>query len=482
MRAGRGEAELGVERREERLGHLLVDPHCAITLHVGVAAYGAHSGAGAPDIALQEEQVHHVAQRRDRMLVLRQTHRPAHDRRGRCDHQVADFPHLCLAEPRRGLELGPGCRLQAIGVGGEVARVLRQEVGVEDAGLAGLDAPVVLLEQVLAERLEQRLIAAHADLDELVGDRGAVTDDAAGGLRVLEPHETRLGERVDRDDRGALEFGLLECTEHPGVVGRRVLSRDDDEARVVDVLDGDGAFADPERLRERDAAGLVAHVRAVGQVVRAEPPHQELVEECGLVRGATRRVEDRLVGALQGAQLVGDEVEGLVPARRAVVRRALVEDHRFHETSLLAEPVVVVLEQVGDRMLREELPRHPAHGCFFGHGLRAVLAELGDVSLVFFGPRASRAVEPVLLVHAQQRAGAAHDAHLLQRHPERVHHGGHPDRLGRRRRDAHLRLVDVCSGGGLCHGEFSGWTLRREWPRGRCRRRSTRTPVHADLS
>ena len=144
------------------------------------------------------------------------------------------------------------------------------------------------------------------------------------------------------------------------------------------------------------------------------------------------------------------------------MRGPLVENHRFDQAPLLSEPIVVVLEKIGDRVLREEISRDTAHGGLLGHGLRAVLAELGDVTLVFLGPRAAGAVEPVLLIHAQQRPGTAHEAHLLDRHLKGVHHGGNADSFGRGRRDTELRLVDICGGGGLCHGGFSGWTLRRE--------------------
>ncbi len=132
--------------------------------------------------------------------------------------------------------------------------MLRQEVGIQDAGLSRVDATLVLLEQVLGQRLEQGLVAAHPDLYELIGDRGAVTDHTTRDLRVLEPHEAGLGKRVHGDDRRALHLRLLEGAQHARVVGAGVLPRDDDEAGVVDVFDRHRALADAERLRQRDAA------------------------------------------------------------------------------------------------------------------------------------------------------------------------------------------------------------------------------------
>ena len=75
----------------------------------------------------------------------------------------------------------------------------------------------------------------------------------------------------------------------------------DDQLGVVDVLDADAGLADADRLRQGDAGRLVAHVRAVGQVVGAERPGEELVGERRLVGGPTGGVEDRLVRAVQPA-------------------------------------------------------------------------------------------------------------------------------------------------------------------------------------
>jgi hypothetical protein len=80
------------------------------------------------------------------------------------------------------------------------------------------------------------------------------------------------------------------------VVGAGVLADDDQELGVVDVVEGDRTLADPDRAAQRGAGRLVAHVGAVGQVIGAVGPREELVKEGGLVGGAAGRVEQRLVG------------------------------------------------------------------------------------------------------------------------------------------------------------------------------------------
>ncbi len=253
-----------------------------------------------------------------------------------------------------------------------------------------------------------------------------MADQAAGLLRVLEPLQPGLGQRVDADDGGAGALGPLQGGEHPGVVGARVLARDDDQIGLVEVLEADTALADAEGLGERRAGGLVAHVGAVRQVVGAEPAGEQLVGERGLVAGPARGVERGAVRGVQGPQFLGDEREGVVPGDRGVVGGALVEEHRRGEPALLAEPVAGALGEFGDRVRGEELGADPALGGLLGDGLGAVLAELGGVRLARLGPGAAGAVEAVGLVDLEQGAEGAADTHLLGGHPQAVADRGQP--------------------------------------------------------
>ena len=64
----------------------------------------------------------------------------------------------------------------------------------------------------------------------------------------------------------------------------------------------------PMAGREGGAARFVAHVRTVGQVVRAELPHEQLIKKRRLVAGPARGIEDRLVRRRQGVEFGGDQV------------------------------------------------------------------------------------------------------------------------------------------------------------------------------
>ena len=66
---------------------VLDDAHGPVTLHIGVSAHRAQPGAGAAEHATQQLDVDDLADRRDRVALLGQAHRPAHDRGRRVGEQ-----------------------------------------------------------------------------------------------------------------------------------------------------------------------------------------------------------------------------------------------------------------------------------------------------------------------------------------------------------------------------------------------------------
>ncbi|MCO5588369.1 hypothetical protein L7F22_042324 [Adiantum nelumboides] len=466
---GRVERELGLQGVEEGVRDALPDAHRPVALDVGVAADREQPGAPLADVALGQGDVGDLLDRRDAVAVLGQTHRPAEDGLARVPQQG-----------RGPGDVGPG---QPGGPGDGVA-VDRGDVvapGVEAGGVPVEELVVqgVPLDEQRADGLEQREVAVDPDRQVEVGDVGAASEDARRGLRVLEPHQPGLAQRVDREDRGAVALGVLELGQHPRVVGARVLPGDDDHVRLEQVGQRHAGLADPDRLLQGDRGRLVAHVRAVGQVVRAEGPGEELVDERGLVGRPAGGVEGGLAGVVQGVQLVADQPERRVPADRLVVGPARSPDHGMGDPALLAQPVLRALVELGDAVAGEELRGRAVAGRLLGDRLRAVLTELGHRAVPGVGvrPGAAGAVEALGLVQLQQRARGAGRSHPLQRPLHRHRDGRRPDGvvLGRADLQVGLRVVVAVS----VHGATSAFDDRRAAPPSGARPLWTRYPAGA---
>ncbi len=245
MAAWTGDAEPRVQRGQELLGHLLPDAHRPVALHVRVPADRAHARAGLADHAAHQQQVGGFADGGHRVPVLGESHRPAEHRPLRGDQHLGDPLELLAIDTAR---LDHGVQIDCAGlllVVVESGAVLGDEVAIEHR----TRVLVVGLEEEAAQTGEERHVAAEADLDELVGDRDAVPHHAVHLLRILEPHQAGLWQRVDRDDLRAGRLGLLEHRQHPRMVGAGVLSGDQDAVGVLDVEHRHRALADADGVR-----------------------------------------------------------------------------------------------------------------------------------------------------------------------------------------------------------------------------------------
>src|SRR5689334_5408190 len=102
------------------------------------------------------------------------------------------------------------------------------------------------------------------------------------------------------------------------MVRRGVAADEDEQIGVVHVVEGDGGGAGAERARQADAAGLMAVVRAIVDVIGPVKAGEELQEEAGLVGRPAAGVEEALQRR-RVAELAGEAVESLVPGDDAVM-------------------------------------------------------------------------------------------------------------------------------------------------------------------
>ena len=251
-----------------------------------------------------------------------------------------DLADLPLGQPARAARPRPSRRPRpGRASASKPLGVVLDEVVVEHRAAALL----VELDEHLAERLEQRLVAAEPDLAgtrrrAACRGRGAPSRDC--GLSKCSSPASRSGliatirppcffafsSRVSM--RGAFVPGFW-----PAIRIRSACSMSSSETDALPM---------PIVCGERARGRLVAHVRAVRQVVRAERADEQLVDERGLVARARRRCRTRPRRATRaGRSSSCDDVEGAVPGHGPVVRVAGLEQHRVGDPPLLAEGVVV---------------------------------------------------------------------------------------------------------------------------------------------
>ena len=200
------------------------------------------------------------------------------------------------------------------------------------------------------------------------------------------------------------------------------------------------ALADADHARQRDAARLVAHVRAVGEVVGPEHAADELSRETPPRCSCAPTCRTRCARGPPRAGSSAHSANACVPRDRAKHRAVVIgfplEHHRVRDAPELAELEVRHRAQARERQLGEHLGRQPRRRRFLGERLRAVLAELEAVAALGgrLRPRAAGAVEAPGLVHREQRAAAAHEpgvAHEVTRgRPQRAQPAGGVRQLG----------------------------------------------------
>jgi|GEM_PF-2633217 len=226
---------------------------------------------------------------------------------------------------------------------------------------------------------------------------------------MLEAFQAALFQRVDAHHLGAAFHGLTQRFEHAWVVGAGVLAPDENRVGMFKVVKGHGAFADAYTLRQGHAAGFVAHVRAVREVVGAVGAYKQLIQVRRFVAGTAGSIKLGHIRAGQCVEVLADQVERCVPTDGFVAVGLGVIAHRFGQAALVFQPIVALFQQRGDAVLGEECSVDTALGGFPVDGLGAVFAELDHAAFRRVAPGAARAVEAAVLV------GLEHHADVFQR-------------------------------------------------------------------
>src|SRR6267142_4137599 len=109
------------------------------------------------------------------------------------------------------------------------------------------------------------------------------------------------------------------------------------------------------------------------------------------------------------------------------MRVARTKYYRTSESSLLVQPVIRLLAQLGDTITGEEFRRDTLSRRLVGHRLGPILAKLKRMPVVIWiRPRTAGTIEPILLVNRQPRASHSHRAHLAKPVTKRMNNSGYP--------------------------------------------------------
>ena len=98
-------------------------------------------------------------------------------------------------------------------------------------------------------------------------------------IRIDEIHQSGFGQRIDGDQFSARAFLLLQRRHHSRRARSRILPDNHYQIRSFQIFEPNGSFAESGRFLQTDGRRFVTHIRAVGQIVRAELSGEKLVEK-----------------------------------------------------------------------------------------------------------------------------------------------------------------------------------------------------------
>jgi hypothetical protein len=193
-------------------------------------------------------------------------------------------------------------------------------------------------------------------------------------LRIGEALEPALTQGIECDDRYAALPDLIELMQHARTVDADILAEEEHAIGLVEVLDLHCAYRNANRFRQSNRSALVAHIRAVGQIVGPVHAREQLVHVGGFERGTPRGVEHHLF-RIEASQGASDLCQGFIPRDWPVFVARSVVAHRLGQTSGLFEIVVRPAFELAQRVLGKEIWPAAIRGDFPRRRLRAVLAE-----------------------------------------------------------------------------------------------------------
>ena len=285
---------------ERRQFGLLGDADRALALHVGVAAHRTRPRARPPDVAAQHQEVADHVHVLDAEMVLGEAHAVDGDHRLGLRVGLGGALQVGAREARLALDVAPVGGAAEGGERLEAGCVQADEGVVEHLRVIGGAGRVVLLDHMLAKSGHGGEIAPGLDLQVLRRDRGrAPGQHLERVLRIDEPLQRPLLQRVEHHDRRAALGGVLQVVEHPRAVGPDVLAEEEDRVGLGEVLQLHGADRAADALLQADRGrtrGTCWSCRG-GSGCRTSARRARTCRPSPATRGPRRRRSRRLASA-----------------------------------------------------------------------------------------------------------------------------------------------------------------------------------------
>ena len=126
------------------------------------------------------------------------------------------------------------------------------------------------IENFFHQSFEQSHITVDAHLQEKIGELRPHTEPRPKLLRMFESRCAGFRQRIDVHDTAAASFCFQQCRQHTRMIRTGILSDYKNRIAEIEIIQRHGAFTKAQRFFHSRAAGFVAHVRAVRQIVGSE--------------------------------------------------------------------------------------------------------------------------------------------------------------------------------------------------------------------
>lgn len=257
-------------------------------------------------------------------------------------------------------------------------------------------------------------------------------------LRVGKAFQPALADRVEGYDARSSLRRAAQIAQHAGMIGAGILPYNEDRIGLFKILQQHRALADTHGLRQRDATCLVAHIGAIGKIVRAIGAHEKLVEKGRLIGSAAGRIEFHPVGRVETLQNAADSLKSLIPFNGFIFVRCRVVAHGMGKAPRIFQIVIRPFPKLGNRVFAKKGRRSAPVRCLPGNGLDAVFTKFKRRAMFGITPCTTGTIEPIRLIGFQKRTGASQRctagqqllATAFQRTPSACRAGTFADKTG----------------------------------------------------